>query len=91
MDYDRLIEVARIGDGEAWTAIFEACYLRLVALAERMHPIACDPQDIASEAMKRLVEEFERTRFRSIDELMAWLEGEVARVIMEDRVKSWRG
>ncbi len=72
-----LLARARCGDQEAWQALFNECYpkiLRVVhrRISSRMRRFY-DSTDIANEVMKSLAAKFDRFDFSSVDGLRAFL------------------
>lgn len=74
---DDLIGRARDGDQEAWQALFDDCYPKIVRVIRRRisRPLRSlyDSTDIANEVMKSLAARFNEIDFTSIDGLRAYL------------------
>ncbi len=78
-DFDRLIDRARRSDDAAtWETLFSVCYPHvLLAARRRLVPrlrSAYDPDDFASDVMMDMVRDLDRFDFRSLDELIAFLQ-----------------
>lgn len=81
-DARELVERARAGDGDAWETLYERCYPRLLAYAQRRLPAAHEAREAVAEVMARAMSGIHRFRSDGAG-LDAWLYGIMRHVVVD--------